>query len=94
MEETQKPVNIGKYCWIGAGTIILPGVKIGDFSIIGAGSVVVRDIPPYSIAVGNPARVIKHRRVSLPYKVTGGKYIENFSQIENKNIKEFNADKF
>ena len=54
-----KPVTIGRNCWIGARVIILPGVTIGNFSIIGAGSVVTKDIPEYSIAVGNPAHVIK-----------------------------------
>ncbi|MBP3517003.1 MAG: sugar O-acetyltransferase [Parabacteroides sp.] len=53
------PVNIGKNVWIGGGSIILPGVSIGDGTTIGAGSVVTRDIPPHSIAVGNPCRVIK-----------------------------------
>jgi acetyltransferase-like isoleucine patch superfamily enzyme len=50
---------IGKNCFIGVGTIILPGVKIGDEVIIGAGSVVTKDIPSNSVSVGNPARVIK-----------------------------------
>lgn len=49
-------------CWIGFNVIILPGVTIGKGSIIGAGAVVTKDIPPYSIAVGVPARVIKDRR--------------------------------
>ena len=54
-----KPVKIGNHVWIGQKAIILPGVNIGDESIIGAGSVVTKSIPPYSIAVGNPAKVIK-----------------------------------
>ena len=45
--------------WIGNNVIVLPGVRIGRKSIIGAGSVVTKDVPDYSIAVGNPARVIK-----------------------------------
>jgi maltose O-acetyltransferase len=45
--------------WIGANSTILPGVKIGTKAVIGAGSVVTKDIPPYSIAVGNPCKVIK-----------------------------------
>ena len=54
------PVIIGKNVWIGGGTIILPGVTIGDNTVIGAGSVVTKDIPDDSIAVGNPAKVIKN----------------------------------
>ena len=52
-------VSIGKGVWVGANTVILPGVAIGDDCVIGAGSVVTRDIPPGSIAVGSPARVVK-----------------------------------
>ena len=51
--------RIGKFCQIGARSIIMPGITIGDHSIIGAGSVVTKDIPPNSIAVGNPAKVIR-----------------------------------
>ncbi len=54
-----RPVHIGKNCWIGAGAIILPGVTIGDNVVIGAGSVVTRDIPSDTVAVGVPCRVIK-----------------------------------
>jgi len=78
MEETAKPVIIGNYCWIGANVTILPGVKIGDFVIVGAGSVVTKDIPPYVICVGNPAKIIKQRIVKTPYKLPGGNYIEQF----------------
>ena len=53
------PVKIGKCCWIGAGSIILPGVTIGDGTVIGAGSVVTRDIPANVVAVGNPCRVLR-----------------------------------
>ena len=50
---------IGKKCFIGVGATILPGVKIGDEVIIGASSVVTKDIPSNSLAVGNPAKVIR-----------------------------------
>lgn len=53
------PVIIGKNCWFGAGTVIVPGVTVGDNSVIGAGSVVVSDIPANSVAVGNPCYVIR-----------------------------------
>lgn len=48
--------------WMGYGVIVLPGVHIGKGAIIGAGSVVTKDIPPYSIAVGVPAKVINNRK--------------------------------
>lgn len=53
------PIIIGNDVWIGCGTIINPGVTIGDNVIIGSGSIVTRDIPSNSLAVGNPAKVIK-----------------------------------
>lgn len=53
------PVIIGKYVSIGEGCIILPGVTIGDHAVIGANAVVTKDIPPYAVAVGNPAKVVK-----------------------------------
>ena len=52
-------VEIGENCWIGEKVIILPGVSIGKWSIIGAGSVVTKSVPSYTIAAGNPARLIK-----------------------------------
>lgn len=54
-------VTIGEKCWIGANVVILNNVHIGDNCVIGAGSVVTKDIPSYSIAVGNPAKVIKSK---------------------------------
>lgn len=55
------PVIIEPNCWIGFRAIILPNVKIGYGSLIGAGSVVTGNIPPFSIAAGNPARIIGQR---------------------------------
>ncbi len=52
---------IGARCFIGARSIILPGVRIGDGSIVGSGSVVTRDVPPASIVAGNPARIIRRQ---------------------------------
>ncbi|HVZ25374.1 MAG TPA: acyltransferase [Sediminibacterium sp.] len=54
------PIIIEDDCWIGANVVITAGVHIGKHAIIAAGSVVTRDVPPFAIAAGNPARVIKH----------------------------------
>ena len=51
--------RIGKRCFIGARSIILPGIEIGDECVIGAGSVVTKSLPPRSLAAGNPARIIR-----------------------------------
>lgn len=56
------PVIIGDDVWIGSRVIILPGIKIGNSSIIGAGAVVTKDIEPYSIVGGVPAKLIKRRK--------------------------------
>ncbi|QRV01733.1 sugar O-acetyltransferase [Arcanobacterium phocisimile] len=57
--EGGSPIVVGNNVWLGAGVMVLPGVRIGDNSIIGAGSVVTKDIPANTIAVGSPARVVK-----------------------------------
>jgi acetyltransferase-like isoleucine patch superfamily enzyme len=54
-----KPVKIGNDVWIGARSIILKGISIGDGAIIGAGSVVTKNVDPFTIVAGNPARFIK-----------------------------------
>ena len=54
-----KPVCVGNDVWLGRESVVMPGVHIGDGAIIGAGSVVTKDIPPYTIAAGVPARVIR-----------------------------------
>jgi acetyltransferase-like isoleucine patch superfamily enzyme len=54
-----KPVLIGDNCWIGQNAVILKGVTIGHDSIVGASAVVTSDVPPCSVAAGNPARIIK-----------------------------------
>ena len=58
---TRGTTRIGHDVWIGAGVHVMPGVQIGNGAIVGAGSVVSRDIPPYGIAVGSPARVKRLR---------------------------------
>ena len=59
--EESKLITIGNDVFIGANVTVLDGVTIGDGSVIGAGAVVTKDIPPYAIAVGVPAKVVKYR---------------------------------
>ncbi|HEV7756358.1 MAG TPA: sugar O-acetyltransferase [Mycobacteriales bacterium] len=58
--EAAEPITIGDNVWLGGGAIVLPGVTIGANTVVGAGSVVVRDLPANVVAVGNPARVVRH----------------------------------
>ena len=57
---TTAPIIIEDECWIGANSVIVAGVTVGKHSIVAAGSIVTKDIPPYSIVGGNPARLLKH----------------------------------
>lgn len=58
----QRPVVIGDDVWIGSRVTILPGVHIGNGAVIGAGAVVTKNVPPYEVWGGNPARFLKHRK--------------------------------
>lgn len=91
---------IGNDVWIGQNATFMPGVKVGDGAIIGTNAVVAKDIPSYSIAVGNPARVVKMRFDEktiekllkirwwdLPIEVIE----ENFGLLQDKNIEPFIA---
>jgi phosphonate metabolism protein (transferase hexapeptide repeat family) len=60
-------VYIGHDVWIGHGAIILPGVSIANGAIVGAGSVVTKDVPPYCVVVGNPAKVLRPRFEDISY---------------------------
>lgn len=51
--------RIGDYCFIGAHAVIMPGVTVGDHSIVGTGAIVLRNVPPNSVVMGNPARVME-----------------------------------
>ncbi len=61
-----KPVIIGNMCWIGENSRICKGVSIGDGAIVAANAVVTKDVPAYSIAAGNPARIVKTNIDQLP----------------------------
>lgn len=58
--EAARPIAIGDNVWLGGGVIVCPGVTIGENTVVGAGAVVTKDLPPNVVAVGNPARVIRH----------------------------------
>ena len=62
------PIHIGHHCWIGTGAMILQGVKIGDGAVVAAGAVVTKDIEPWTIVAGVPARPIRNRDVNEGYK--------------------------
>lgn len=58
--EAAEPVTIGDNVWLGGGVIVLPGVTIGANTVVGAGAVVTKDLPANVVALGNPARVVRH----------------------------------
>jgi acetyltransferase-like isoleucine patch superfamily enzyme len=57
-----RPVRVGKWADIGTNAVLLPGVTVGEGAMIGAGAVVTRDVPPYAVAAGVPAKVLRDRR--------------------------------
>ncbi|MBH0115041.1 acyltransferase [Novosphingobium sp. YJ-S2-02] len=63
----ESETRIGRYCFIGARSLIMPGVTVGEESIVAAGAVVTRDVPPRSIVAGNPATVIRSDIEVGPY---------------------------
>jgi acetyltransferase-like isoleucine patch superfamily enzyme len=66
---TRAPVAIGNYVWVCFRSIILPGVSVGQGSVVASGSVVTKDVPPFSVVAGAPARVIGTRNRALSYRL-------------------------
>ncbi|MCG6205038.1 hypothetical protein LPW26_10350 [Rhodopseudomonas sp. HC1] len=64
----ERPVAILDYVWIGTRAIVMPGVTVGEGAVVAAGAVVTKDVPPYTICGGNPARHIADRSRDLRYK--------------------------
>lgn len=65
-----EPIVIHDFVWIGVGAIILQGVEIGEGAVVAAGAVVTKDVPPYSVVGGVPAKIIGNRRHDLDYRCT------------------------
>jgi maltose O-acetyltransferase len=57
--EAARPITIGDNVWLGGGAIVLGGVSVGENAIVGAGAVVTKEVPPNSVVMGNPARVVR-----------------------------------
>ncbi len=95
--ENNGNINIGNDVWIGARTIINPGVKVGDGAVIGSGSVVTHNVEPYSIVAGNPAKVINYRynqeQISKLLKIAWWNWDEK-KIIENFDFMFGDIDKF
>ena len=87
-------VTIGKYCWIGTGSTILPGVELGDFTIVGAGSIVTKSFPEgYIVIAGNPAKIVRYldkekcRRHKSTYEYHGYVPAAEFESFRRKYLK-------
>jgi acetyltransferase-like isoleucine patch superfamily enzyme len=87
--ESKGPIIVGDDVWIGMNVIILSGVKIGRGAIIAAGSIVTKDIPPYAVVGGNPAKIIKYRfdedKINYLMKIDFNKIDKKFIE-QNVNI--------
>lgn len=90
--ESPKDTLVGNDVWIGRSAIIISGVNIGDGSVIGAGSVVTKDVPPYAIVAGNPARVIRFRfdKITIERLVKISWW--NFNNVDLKTYSKFIKD--
>jgi maltose O-acetyltransferase len=79
-----KPVKIEKNVWIGAHVLICPGVTVGEGAVVAMGSVVTKDVPPYSVVGGNPAKVIKTRDIEKYKELDASGQIYMKLKKENK----------
>lgn len=83
--ETGKKTIVGSDVWIGYGAIVMAGVEIGVGSVVGAGSVVTKDIPPYEIWAGNPARLIRKR---FSEEIAGKMIASKWWELSDEKLKE------
>jgi acetyltransferase-like isoleucine patch superfamily enzyme len=66
MAYQNRPIRIGRSAWVATRALIGPGVTVGEGAVIGAGAVVLKDVPPNSVMVGNPAVAVGVRRITRP----------------------------
>lgn len=85
-----KPIEIGENVWIGACVSVNPGVKIGEGAVIGMGVTVYKDIPPYSVVVGNPMKIIKYRNIDLYKRLKAENKI--FNKVYANKIRKYIKD--
>lgn len=70
MELSYRPITIGNNAWVAGWAIVLPGVTIGEGAVVAAGSVVTKDVAPWAVVGGNPARVVKRREMVVAVKTS------------------------
>lgn len=63
------PIHLERHSWIGMRALLLPGVRVGEGAVVGAGAVVTRDVEPYTIVAGNPAKPLRKRREPMRYEL-------------------------
>ncbi len=93
LQVAAEPIRIGKYCWIGMGAVILPGVTLGDFTIVGAGAIVTKSFPEgHCVIVGNPARKTREleKEKCVPFRTekayNGYIPAEKFEEYRKRNL--------
>lgn len=89
---TNKIIQIGANCWFGINVSIIGDVKIGHGSIIGANTVITKDIPPFSIVVGNPSKIIKRFNFSTKQWIASGEIADSIYLDEQAYLKHLTAD--
>jgi len=72
-ETTLAPIRIEDHVWVATNVMILPGVTVGEGAVVGAGAVVTKDVEPYTVVAGNPARMIKKRSREINYLLNATK---------------------